>query len=114
MSLDDLPKLVDDTTGTAVTCADIRRIGKQLEKGIAPSVDDIIMMIQDPANIRYRYTIERVQGQAIEILSRTWDSPEEALTDLRQAKRLINWTAREYKDISGDAADSQEGGNGTA
>jgi len=109
MSLDDLPKLIDTVTGSITTCDHIRQIGALLEKGQAPSVSDAIIVLQDLANLRYRYTIERVQQQAIEILSRTWDSPQEAITDLKQARRLIAWTIREYKDIgAGDEGAADE------
>lgn len=110
MSLDDLPKLINDTTGTITTCDHIRRLGALLENGTPPSISDMIIMLQDLANLRYRYTIERVQQQAIEILSRTWETPREAIADLRQAKRLIGWTIREYKsiDTTGDEESADE------
>ena len=79
-----------------------------LEQQTTPSVSDIIVILQDLANLRYRYTVERVQQQAIEILSRTWDNPREAITDLRQAKRLINWTIREYRDFDSNGAAPDE------
>jgi len=97
--LNNLAKLLDETTGTITTCDHIKQIGMMLEQETTPSVSDMIVILQDLANLRYRYTVERVQQQAIEILSRTWDNPREAITDLRQAKRLIAWTIREYRDI---------------
>lgn len=107
MSLDDLPKLIDSTASGIATCEHIQKLGKILERGEPLSVSDSIVILQDLAHLRYMYTVERVQQQAIEILSRTWDRPAEAIVDLRQAKRLIAWALAQYKrlDIEGGTCD---------
>lgn len=107
MSLDDLSKLIDSTASGIATCEHIQKLGKILERGEPLSVSDSIVILQDLAHLRYMYTVERVQQQAIEILSRTWDRPAEAIVDLRQAKRLIAWALAQYKllDIEGGTCD---------
>ena len=72
----DLPKLIDETTGTQTTCSKIKSIAQAMSQGAGLSADEISLILQDLANIRYRYTLERCQQQIVEILSRTWEYPE--------------------------------------
>ena len=74
MTLDNLPRLIDQTSGTVMTCKNIRQIGKRIEQGKPVPTDDLITLIQDFAVLRYRYTLNCIQHQAMELLSRTWDS----------------------------------------
>jgi hypothetical protein len=95
----DLPELIDASTGTVTTCADIARLDAVLESGKRLTHADGKQLLQDLANLRYRFAVDRVQHQVMEILSRSWEGAEEAVADLVAARKLLRWVCKEHQEM---------------
>lgn len=95
----DLPELIDASTGTVNTCADIAQLAKALDDGVPLTIGQAQLILQDLANLRYRFAVDRVQHQVMEILSRSWEGADEAVADLVAARKLLRWVCKEHQDM---------------
>ena len=106
----DLRELLDKTCRTVSTTDDMGKYMDAVQKGGTLTKEEAEEVLMDLAMMRYHYTVNKVLKQTVEILSRSWYNGSEAISDLRQARKMLVWITKQVKEFGLEVGDIYDEG----
>ena len=95
----ELQKIIDTSADTRHNCADLISLINRANQNEHILGDELLALLEDFGILRYRMTLSNAEHSVVELLSREWDNPSEALADILQARKLLKWIYGEYKSM---------------